>query len=142
MRKGILLAVFAAALAGCVREHVREHAKAEQRLLKRQYIDAVQAYVRRKTAEGNDAFLMYDLVRQKLWRLRLVRIHKKRIVELKDGRFFTCADFIEVDGKNELDLDFYAQREPDGWIVYGLIHKVNGRRRFKYDRKNRRIPVK
>ena len=57
---------------------------------------------------------------------------------------FACADFKEVGGKNKLDLDFYANKSSDGKMTMEkvLIHKVNGKRRFTYDKENNMIPVK
>ena len=79
------------------------------------------------------------------WKLELVKVHKSKICMLNEGKTcFACADLKEVGGKNKLDLDFYADHSPDGKMTMSkvLIHKVNGKKRFNYDKNNNMVQVK
>lgn len=142
-------------------EHPREHpkessgkehpgekheagSKAWEKQMHKEFVKAVKAHVKeRKAAEGS--FRIEDEKLGKVWKLKLLRVHKKRVVGLGGKSFFACADFksVEKGSKDKLDLDFYATKGPDGWkIDKVLIHKVNGKPRYTYNDKNERVPVK
>jgi len=89
-------------------------------------------------------FMIHDDKLNKDWKLKMVRVHKKKIVYLGDNRFFACADLKSIDSKDKLDLDFYAKKLPDGsWqMEKAVIHKVNGKPRYTYNEKNEMVPVK
>ena len=102
--------------------------------------------VRRHVAEASrksGAFVVHDDKLDKDWRLKLVRIHTDRIVQLADDTFFACADLKEPEGKKtKLDLDFYVVRKGGDWVMDKvLVHKVAGKPRYTYNDKNEMVPV-
>ena len=128
-------------------EHTKEHPnKAESdKAFQDQYEKIVKDYVADESQKTGGAFTIRDDVLNKVWQLNLVKIHKSKICMLQEGKVcFACADFKEVNGKNKLDLDFYANHSEDGkmTITKVLIHKLNGKRRFTYDKNNNLVPVK
>lgn len=134
-------------------EHPKEHPTAEEetkrKALKKEFSAAVEAYVGEESRKTDGFFVVRDDKLSKDWKLKLVRIHKKNIAQLAEDRFFACADFSE--GSNWLarffattvDLDFYVRKTSSGWKVEDvLVHKVDGKPRFTYDKNNNRVPVK
>jgi len=91
-----------------------------------------------------EGFLIRDAKLNKDWKLKMVRVHKDKIVHLGENRFFACADLKSIDSKDKLDLDFYAKKLPDGsWKMEKvLIHKLNGKPRYTYNERNEMVPVK
>ncbi|MBI5624361.1 MAG: hypothetical protein HY924_11335 [Elusimicrobia bacterium] len=116
--------------------------KAWNSQMRKEFNETVESHVSRESAGG--AFKVKDDKLGKEWALKLVGVHKKRIVGLGGRSFFACADF-ETVGKGEkakLDLDFYATKGPDGWkIDKTVIHKVNGKPRYTYNDKNEMVPA-
>lgn len=109
------------------------------RQMNREYSQAVEEHV-----NSPDGFKVHDEVLGKDWSLKLLRIHKKRIVHLGGGSFFACADFKSAakGGKAKLDLDFYATKSGDGWkIDKVLIHKLEGKARYTYNENNEMVPL-
>ncbi|NNN07059.1 MAG: hypothetical protein HKL90_14280 [Elusimicrobia bacterium] len=115
--------------------------KAEMARIRKEYVAAVRAYVKTKAP-----FTVHDDKLGKDWTLKLVRVHQDRIMQLGDNQFFACSDFKSArkGGKDALDLDFFASKNPDGaWkIDKVLIHKVNGKPRYTWNAKNEMVPVK
>ncbi len=111
--------------------------------LQKSYSATVEKHVK-KESKKSGAFLVPDGVLKKEWPLKLIRIHKDRIVSLGDGRFFACADFREKGGKKtDLDLDFYVSKKGDDWLVDRvLVHKVSGVARYTYNDANEMVEIK
>jgi hypothetical protein len=107
----------------------------------RAFVQAVEDHVALKSEEDG-SFQVYDKKLKKTWKLELDRIHKKRIARLSGNSFFACADFKQVDGKNKLDLDFFVSRKDGTFTVDEVaVHKVNGKKRYTYNKRNKRVPV-
>ena len=105
----------------------------------------VKEHVVAESQKTGGVYTVHDDTMNKDWKLRLVKVHKTKICMLDEGKnCFACADFREVDGKNKLDLDFYASKSEDGKMTMSkvIIHKVNGKPRFTYDKENKMVPVK
>lgn len=115
--------------------------KAWNKQMRKEFTEAVGNHVKAQSVDG--AFSVKDDKLGKTWPLKLVGVHKKRIVHLGDKSFFACADFQTVSGeKAKLDLDFYATKGPEGWkIDKTVIHKVNDKPRYTYNEKNEMVPV-
>jgi hypothetical protein len=112
--------------------------------MRKEFNEAVEAHVK-KQAAAEGAFKVKDEKLGKVWALKLVGVHKKRIVGLGGNSFFACADFksVEKGSKDKLDLDFYATKGQEGWVIdRTVIHKVNGKPRYTYNEKNEMVPVK
>jgi len=80
-------------------------------------------------------FFVFDRKTKRIRNLRLKKIHKLRDVE---GRFYTCADFVDTN-KDAVDLDFYFTRNLDSndetahahWNIYKIkVHKINQKPRY------------
>lgn len=131
------------------KEHPAGHehpagSKAWNKQMRKEFNEAVEHHVERESA-AEGAFKVKDDKLGKEWALKLIGVHKKRIVGLGGNSFFACADFkpVEKGSKDKLDLDFYATKGPDGWkIDRTVIHKVNGKPRYTYNEKNEMVPAK
>lgn len=129
------------------KEHPKEHPKkvAQNKAFQNDFEKVVKDYVVSEAQKTGGVYTIHDDVANKDWKLELVKVHKNKICMLQEGRqCFACADFKEVGGKNKIDLDFYANKAEDGVITMEkvLIHKVNGKPRFTYDKNNNMVPVK
>lgn len=94
------------------------------------FVRAVEDHVTRKE-DDKGAFELRDEELGKTWRLRMIRVHSKRIARRGKAGFTACADFYAVRGKGKLDLDFFATRlGAERWRIDEiLIHSVDGKRR-------------
>ena len=128
------------------KEHPKEHPEAAKgKSFQNEYEKVVKNYLSAESIKTGGVFTIKDDAGSKEWKLKLLKVHKSKICLLQEGKTcFACADFKEVGGKNKLDLDFYANKSPEGKITIDkvLIHKVNGKQRFTYDANNNLIPVK
>lgn len=98
-----------------------------------------------KGKSKTEAYRIHDDKLGKDWDLRVVKVHKDRIVQLGKNQFFACSDFksVKIGEKDKLDLDFFATKNPDGsWTIdKALIHKVNGVPRYTWNEKNEMVPA-
>lgn len=128
------------------KEHPKEHPeKTTQQNFQNNYEKVVKNYLSAESLKSGGVYTIQDDVAGKSWKLKLERVHKSRICMLQEGKTcFACADFNEVGGKNKFDLDFYANKSADGTMTIEkvLIHKMNGKPRFTYDKDNNMVPVK
>ena len=128
------------------KEHPQESKSADtQKAFQDSFENDVKNHVQTEASKTGGVFTVKDDALNKVWKLRLVKVHKNKICMLDQGRTcFACADFKEVNGRNKIDLDFYADHAPDGAVAIKkvLIHKVNGIPRFTYDKDNNRVPLK
>jgi len=81
-------------------------------------------------------FFVFDHKTKRVRNLTLKKIHKLRDVE---GQYYTCADFVDKDTKDKVDLDFYftqkletkKETEHAHWNIYKImVHKVNNKLRY------------
>jgi hypothetical protein len=110
--------------------------------IERYFSDVVMAHVKTKSKSG--AYPIKDEVTGKVRELQLTRIHKDKIVKLSPDEAFACSDFKTFrGGTDKVDLDFYVKRQGETWLVDRvLIHKINGKPRFQYNKANQIVPVK
>ncbi|OFX13377.1 MAG: hypothetical protein A2Z18_01895, partial [Armatimonadetes bacterium RBG_16_58_9] len=121
--------------------HPAPGAEADPEELRERFSRIVEEYVAEVAKENDGTFVIYDNVLHRVWKLKLARIHKDKIVPLGENRYFACADFDELGGSAKLDLDFYASGSPEWNVTEALIHKVNGSPRYTYDENSKRVPV-
>lgn len=106
--------------------------------MSKEYTKAVEDFV----AKSPEGFKVKDAKLGKEWTLKLLGVHKKKVVHLGDKKFFACADLKSTGTKDKLDLDFYASKAGDAWTIdQVLIHKVNGQARYTYNDANERVPT-
>ncbi len=88
-----------------------------------------------KVQEGT--FLVKDEVLKTTRNLTLDKIHSDKIVQLSDGTSFVCADFKDSNGE-KVDVDFFMTPTQDGSVQSVSrvqVHKVNGKARYNYVKK-------
>ena len=154
---GLLLGVWGSGISGEHPEHPtpaksessgsKEHPKkgAVDKTFQNDFEKVVKDYVASEAQKTGGVYTIHDDAANKDWKLELVKVHKNKICMLQEGKqCFACADFKEAGGKNKLDLDFYANKSEDGQVTMKkvLIHKVNGKPRFTYDKNNNMVPTK
>lgn len=119
--------------------------KAWIRQMRKEYDEKVCEVAKAKSKEP---YVIHDDKLNKDWQLKLIKVHKDRIVSLdaEGKRLFACSDFksVKKGDPGKVDLDFYAVKNPDGSLTIDktLIHKVNGEPRYTYNDKNEMVPVK
>jgi hypothetical protein len=106
---------------------------------------AIREQIEEKTKADGGTFKIHDAVLNKDWALTLVRVHTDKLTQLDADTYFACTDFRAEDG-TLVDIDFYM-KEKDGKLALSdtTIHKVNGKPRFNYEKKNgywERVAVK
>ena len=108
------------------------------REFKGEFEEIVKAYVRAHS-EKSGAFVLDDGTTGKRYRLRLVAIHAERIRLLSPGQTVGSADFDAFDGaKAAYGLEFFLAKDESAWRVDKVIlHAVNGKPRYAYDKDNR-----
>jgi len=118
-------------------EHQGEMKKTQPANLEIQ--DTMEDYVKGKSA-ATGSFEIFDHVVGKSRRLKLQRIHDR--VGKTGDLFYSCADFVDLDSGQLLDLDIDVANK-DGILTAAdvRIHKVDGKPRYTYDDNDNRIPV-
>ncbi|HDZ77320.1 MAG TPA: hypothetical protein ENH41_04480 [Candidatus Omnitrophica bacterium] len=91
-------------------------------------------------SEESGTFDVYDDKVAKTRRLSLIRVHKR--VGKTGDYYYSCADFLDVDTNELLDLDLDVEHSDTGLSVVDVrIHKLNGEERYIYDVNDNRISV-
>jgi len=101
---------------------------------------AMKDYV---TAESkaSGTFDVEDPDTGKTLNLSLVKVHER--VGKTGDYYYSCADFKEVNTKEEYDLDLdVANKEGTLSVVDVRVHNVGGEPRYTYDADDNRIPLK
>ena len=92
------------------------------------------AFIDQQKAGDSGLFVVKDEVNGKDRKLTLDKIHTDKIVKLKDGTSFVCADFKDASGEM-VDVDFFMTPSSQGTLT-GVdrvqVHKVNGEPRYNY----------
>ena len=105
----------------------------------------VKDYIDSEAKKTNGVYTLRDDAANKDRKLKLLKVHKNKICMLDQGKTcFACADFRDLGSKDKLDLDFYYKKAEDGSLTIDkvLIHKLNGKPRFTYDKENKMVPLK
>ena len=100
---------------------------------------AMKAYVDKKS-QDTGTFDILDPETGKACKLKFERVHER--LGKTGSYYYSCADFIDADSGEKLDLDLDLE-DKDGKldVVDVRIHKVNGKERYTYDEKDNRIPL-
>lgn len=100
---------------------------------------AMKAYVEKMSSETGN-FEVFDKETGSRRRLSLVRIHDR--VGKTGNYYYSCADFKDIDTGELIDIDIDVEFEEGELEVEDVrIHKVEGKRRYTYDKNDNRILV-
>ena len=97
---------------------------------------SITDYVQAESARRGGEFPVHDPQQQKTLGLALTTVHRERVSQLADGRYFACADFKGQDG-HTYDVDIFMRKDSTGLTPTELIvHKQDGRPRFDWVERN------
>ncbi len=122
-------------------EHPGEH-PGEEWVEKDRVKEAIKEYVEKDRALKGGYFLLWDDKEGRTLRLKFSKFHKKVRYIKDEGAYFMCTDFISVDDRRLIDVDFWLKPAEDGTLRVTAIkiHKVNNFPRFIYE-KDRIKPI-
>ena len=94
--------------------------------------DAISSYVQAESERHGGSFPVPDPDHGASLGLSLTTVHRERLSQLADGRYFACADFKGRAG-DTYDVDLFMRAESTGLVPTEMIvHKVNGTARFNW----------
>ncbi|MFC1676076.1 hypothetical protein ACFL3G_03310 [Planctomycetota bacterium] len=132
----ILILVFFG-VGGCKKhehpaEHPEESAEAAA-LTKDQLADAVEAYVAKVAKSHGGYFVAMDEKTGKGLKLKLDKVHRKRLSKVGKDLYFACADFVTDEGK-VYDLDVFMKGSDKDDLIFSefSIHKEAGKERYTW----------
>lgn len=106
---------------------------------------SITNYVQTEAARHGGEFPVNDPAQQTTLGLTLTTVHRERLSQLADDRYFACADFKGRDG-HTYDVDIFMRRESTGLTPTEIIvHKQDGKPRFDWVERNGRwaqVPVR
>ena len=97
----------------------------------------ITAYVQSETARQGGVFPVSDPAQRTSLALTLMTVHRDRLTQLADGRYFACADFKGRDG-HMYDVDVFMKPQSTGGFAPTdvLVHKQDGKARFNWVEQN------
>jgi hypothetical protein len=96
----------------------------------------ITSYVQAETARQGGVFSVNDPEQRTALGLTLMTVHRERLSQLADGRYFACTDFKGRDG-HTYDVDIFMRRESTGVTPTDVIvHKQDGKPRFDWVEQN------
>lgn len=97
---------------------------------------SITEYVQAESARHGGVFPVNDPEQQTQLALTLSTVHRERLSQLADGRYFACADFKERDGRI-YDIDIFMRPESTGLTpTEVIVHKQDGTPRFDWVERN------
>lgn len=98
--------------------------------------DAIASYVQNEAAHSGGYFRVQDPQQKTSLALTLTEVHRDRLSQLKDGRYFACADFKGRDG-HVYDIDVFMQDNGNGLNATDVtVHKEDGHARYDWVEEN------
>ena len=92
----------------------------------------ITSYVQAETNRQGGVFPVNDPEQNTSLVLTLMTVHRERLSQLADGRYFACADFKGRDG-HTYDVDVFMRPESTGLRPTDVIvHKQDGKPRFNW----------
>ncbi len=116
-------------------EHPGEHPGTEQ-VEKDAVKEAIKEYIEKDTELKGGYFLLWDDKEKQTLRLEFSRFHEEvRYIKDEDA-YFMCTDFVSLDNRRLVDVDFWLKPTEDGSLEVTAIkiHKVNNIPRFIYEK--------
>jgi hypothetical protein len=105
---------------------------------------SITDYVQAESTRRGGEFPLNDPEQQATLGLTLTTVHRERLSQLADGRYFACADFTGRDG-HTYDVDIFMRRDSTGLTpTEVIVHKQDGKPRFDWVERNGRwaqVPV-
>ena len=136
-RNTVLTILVSVGFVGCEKhEHPAEHpegAAEAAALTKDQLADAVEAYVAKVAKLHGGYFLAMDEKTGKELKLKLDKVHRKRLSKVGKDLYFACADFVTDEGK-VYDLDVFMKGSDKDNLTFSefSIHKEAGKERYTW----------
>jgi hypothetical protein len=97
---------------------------------------SITTYVQAETARQGGVFSLSDPAQHASLGLTLMTVHRDRLSQLADGRYFACADFKGRDG-HTYDVDVFMRPESTGLTpTEVIVHKRDGNPRFNWMERN------
>lgn len=97
---------------------------------------SITDYVQAESTRRGGEFPLNDPEQQATLGLTLTTVHRERLSQLADGRYFACADFKGRDG-HTYDVDIFMRRESTGLTpTEVIVHKQDGKPRFDWVERN------
>jgi hypothetical protein len=118
----------------CDQKHKEEKAKDKTGWNAKQVEQDLVSFINGKATQSGGRFAVNDELSEQTRQLKLKKIHTEKIMEMRDGTSFVCADFTDATGEL-VDVDFFMQPSSTGTVdqvTQVQIHKVNGKQRFTY----------
>ena len=124
-------------LGGCDKnEHPAEHPEevaGAAALTKGQLADAIEAYVAKEAKLHGGYFVAMDEKTGEELKLKLDKVHRKRLSKVGKDLYFACADFMTDEGK-VYDLDVFMKGSDKNNLAFSefSIHKEAGKERYAW----------
>lgn len=101
---------------------------------------AMQVYALQVTNQNGGFFPIHDEKTGKDRRLSFQQVHQRvGKISTRDG-YFSCADFVDQETGEVLDVDFWVTLTGGQLqVTASEIHKINGQPRFTYNEKDEKI---
>ncbi len=117
-------------------EHPSEHPKERGNIDKDELADAIVKYVRDKADKPSGYFIVTDDKTGEELKLRLDKVHRKRLSKVGKNEYFACADFMSDKGKM-YDLDVFMKGTSKDNLEFSKfsVHKVEGKARYTWYQK-------
>ncbi len=131
--------------AGNPAEHPAEHPEGKETapsLTKDQLADAIEAYVNEQSAKSDGYFIVEDDKTGEQLKLKLDKVHRKRLANVGKDKYFACADFT-TDAEKVYDLDVFMTGTTKDNLTFSefSVHKVAGKERYTWH-ENRGVWIK
>lgn len=138
----ILICLGTGLVAGCDKnhehpgEHPTEHPEGKKTapsLTKDELADAIEAYVSEQSAKTDGYFIVEDDKTGDQLKLKLDKVHRKRLANVGKDKYFACADFTTDAGK-VYDLDVFMTGTTKDNLTFSefSVHKVAGKERYTW----------
>lgn len=93
----------------------------------------IKTYIEEKSQQDDGFFHVQD--KDKLLRMKLVRVHTEYLSNLGPKRHFACVDLADVSG-DVYDVDFFLSGDPGNMdVTETSIHKLNGKPFYTWKQK-------
>ena len=130
-------------LAGCVGNQVQAASPPVPTVVTADIQAGIEKHIDDQSRLGGGYFELP--FRNKILRLKLVRVHIEYLANLGPRRHFACVDLVGTDGE-VYDVDFFLEGDPGAMsVTETTVHKINGQPLYAWEQKRdrtwHRVPV-